>query len=159
MDHDRRQPHQGPSPCSWRKRGNQTLGLTKGGLNTKLHLAVEAHGLPIRLIVTAGTTADCSQAGELVDGFMADYLMADKAYDTNALLEWCKDNSVIPVIPPKTNRKDQREYDRYLYKLRHLIENTFLKFKQWRSVATRYAKTTATFLAECQIAAIMLWMA
>jgi transposase len=40
----------------------------------------------------------------------------------------------------------------------HLIENAFLKLKQWRSIATRYAKTTASFLAECQIAAIMLWL-
>lgn len=111
------------------------------------------------MILTEGTTADCSQAAELVDGLLADYLMADKAYDTNALLQWCEDNSVTPVIPPKANRTHQRDYDKHLYKLRHLIENAFLKLKQWRSVATRYAKTTASFLAECQIAAIMLWMA
>lgn len=127
-------------------------------MNTKLHLAVEAHGLPVRMIVTEATTADCSQAAELVDGLLAGFLMADKAYDTNALLQWCKDNCVIPVIPPKVNRVDQRAYDKQLYKLRHRIENAFLKLKQWRSVATRYAKTTATFLAECQIAAIMLWI-
>ena len=110
------------------------------------------------MIVTGGTTADCTQAQALIEGLSADYLMADKAYDTNALLEWCAANNTTPIIPPKSNRKDQRDYDEYLYKLRHLVENAFLKLKQWRSIATRYAKTTASFLAECQIAAIMLWI-
>ncbi len=111
------------------------------------------------MTVTQGTTADCSQAALLVGGLLADYLMADRAYDINTLLQWCEENGVTPVIPPKANRTHQRDYDRYLYKLRHLIENAFLKLKQWRLVATRYAKTTKTFLAECQIAAIMLWIA
>ena len=55
-------------------------------MNTKLHLAVDAHGLPVRMIITGGTTADCSQAQALIDGLSADCLMADKAYDTNVLL-------------------------------------------------------------------------
>ncbi len=74
-------------------------------------------------------------------------------------LQWCTDNGVTPVIPPKANRTEKRDYDKYLYRLRHLIENAFLRLKQWRSIATRYAKSTATFLAECQISAIMLWTA
>ncbi len=111
------------------------------------------------MIVTGGTTADCSQAAELVDGLAANFLMADKACDTNALLQWCTDNAVTPVIPPKANRTEKRDHDKYLQRLRHLIENAFLKLKQWRSIATSYAKTTATFLAERQIAASMLWTA
>lgn len=110
------------------------------------------------MIITDGNTADCTQAEALIDGFLATCLMADKAYDTNALLEWCANNDCQPVIPPKRHRKDQRDFDKYLYKLRHLVENAFLKLKQWRAVATRYAKTTKSFLAECQIAAIMLWL-
>ena len=109
------------------------------------------------MIVTGGTTADCTQAMALIDGLTADALMADKAYDTNELLEWCEDRGSEPVIPPKANRKDKRHYDKALYKLRHLVENAFLKLKQYRAVATHYAKKTATFLAECQIAATMLW--
>ncbi len=158
MVDDRCQPYQGAPSCGGRKRGNQSLARTKGGLNAKLHLAVDAHGLPIRLIVSDGNTADCTQAEDLIDGLLADYLMADKAYDTNALLETLADRGTEPVIPPRSHRKDQRCYDKDLYKLRHLIENAFLKLKQWRAVATRYAKTTASFLAECQIAAIMLWL-
>lgn len=114
--------------------------------------------MPVRMIITEGTTADCTQAEELIKGFDADCLMADKAYDTNALLDWCANNACKAVIPPKSNRTHQREFDKDLYKLRHLVENAFLKLKQWRGIATRYAKTTKTFLAECQLAAIMLWI-
>jgi len=119
---------------------------------------VDAHGLPVKMIVTDGNTADCTLAEALIDGLQAEFLMADKAYDTNALLESLNDRGVTPVIPPRRHRKDQRDYDRDLYKIRHLVENAFLKLKQWRAIATRYAKTTASFLAECQIAATMLWL-
>ena len=50
-----------------------------------------------------------------------------------------------------------RYYDRQIYRLRHLVENAFLNFKQWRAVATRYAKRSASFLAICQIRALVLW--
>ena len=62
-----------------------------------------------------------------------------------------------PVIPPRKHRKVQRDYDRYLYKLRHLVENAFLHLKRWRGIATRYAKTTASFLAGVQIRCLALW--
>jgi Transposase and inactivated derivatives len=63
------------------------------------------------------------------------------------------------VIPPKRNRKHQREYDEHLYKVRHLVENAFLHLKRWRGIATRYAKTTASFVAAVQIRCIALWAA
>jgi len=61
------------------------------------------------------------------------------------------------VIPPKKNRREQREYDKYLYRLRHLVENAFLKLKQWRGIATRYAKNTTSFLAAVHIRCIAIW--
>jgi len=61
------------------------------------------------------------------------------------------------VIPPRKNRKIQREYDKDIYKLRHLVENAFLHLKRWRGIATRYAKNTASFLAAVQIRCIALW--
>ena len=64
---------------------------------------------------------------------------------------------MAPVIPPKSNRREQRDYDQELYKLRHLVENGFLEFKQWSGMATRYAKKTASYLAICQLRAVMLW--
>jgi transposase len=70
---------------------------------------------------------------------------------------WAEGRGMAAVIPPRRNRKVQRGYDRYLYKLRHLVENAFLKLKQWRGVATRYCKRAASFLAFVQIRCLMLW--
>ena len=66
--------------------------------------------------------------------------LRSRAYDTDAIVEKATKQGMEVVIPPKKNRLVQRQYDRHLYKLRHLIENTFLKLKQWRGIATRYAR-------------------
>jgi len=61
------------------------------------------------------------------------------------------------VIPPKKNRKEQRDYDKHLYRYRYLVENAILKLKEWRGIATRYAKNTTSFLAAVHIRCIMIW--
>ena len=124
-----------------------------------MHLAVDAHGLPVRMMITCGNTADCAMAKPLIAGLKADLLFADRAYDTNEIIALADKAAMRTIIPSSRRRKVQRPIDTELYALRHLVENAFLKLKQWRSIATRYAKTTASFLAECQIAAIMLWIA
>jgi transposase len=113
--------------------------------------------MPVRALITQGTTADCTQASRLIEGLTAEALIADKGYDTDAILEQAKNQGMTPVIPPKKNRKIQREYDEELYKLRHLVENAFLHLKRWRGIATRYAKNTASFLAAVHIRCIALW--
>jgi transposase len=115
--------------------------------------------MPLRVLVTAGTTADCKQAAALIDGFNADFLLADRGYDTNALIEQAAKVGMQAVIPPKRNRKEARYYDKHLYRVRHLVENAFLHLKRWRCIATRYAKTTASFIAAVQIRCIALWLA
>ena len=92
-----------------------------------------------------------------MEGIAAEHLLADRGYDTNAILEQAAKQGMKSVIRPKKNRKIQRDYDRYLYKLRHLVENAFLHLKRWRGIATRYAKRTASFLAAVQIRCIALW--
>ena len=92
-----------------------------------------------------------------MEGIAAEHLLADRGYDTNAILELAAQQGMKAVIPPKKNRTIQRDYDRYLYKLRHLVENAFLHLKRWRGIATRYAKRTASFLAAVQIRCIALW--
>ena len=93
----------------------------------------------------------------MIDNIEADYLLADRAYDTDKILDKAKEAGMEPVIPPKKNRKNKREYDKYLYKLRHLVENAFLAIKRWRGIATRYAKNKSSFLAAMQIRCILLW--
>ena len=112
--------------------------------------------MPVRVIITEGTRADCKEACALIDGFTAENLLADKGYDTDVILDRAESQGILPVIPPKKNRKTQRDYDKYLYKLRHIIENTFLHLKRWRAIATRYAKRNNSFLAAVQIRCILL---
>lgn len=113
--------------------------------------------MPVRMFVTAGTVADCSQACTLVEGINAENLLADKGYDSDEFVENPKKNNINPVIPLRKNRKNQRDYDKYLYRLRHLVENAFLELKRWRGIATRYAKNTASFLAAVHIRCIAIW--
>jgi len=93
----------------------------------------------------------------LIEGISAEYLLADRGYDSDAIVEQAKKQGMEPVIPPRKNRKLLREYDKELYKLRHLVENAFLHLKRWRGIATRYAKNTASFLAAVQIRCLALW--
>ena len=69
-----------------------------------------------------------------------------------------KETGIEIVIPPKKNRLEQREYDEFLYKHRHLVENAFLKLKRRRGVATRYSKTLTAFVGTVNLAAIILWL-
>jgi transposase len=115
--------------------------------------------MPIRVLVTSGTTADCTQAGKLIEGLTAENLLADKGYDTDAIIQMATEQGMKAQIPPKINRKEQRHYDKEIYKLRHLVENAFLHLKRWRGIATRYAKCTASFLAAVHIRCFALWAA
>jgi transposase len=91
-------------------------------------------------ILRTGATADCAKAADLATGSAAEYLLADKGYDSDEIVEFAKKSGMIPVIPPRKNRKVRRDYDKYPYKIRRLVESAFLKMKQWRGIATRYAK-------------------
>ena len=113
--------------------------------------------MPVRVIVTQGTDADCQQAVPLIAEMTADYLLADRGYDADDIVEQAKRQGMEPVIPSRKNRKEQRDYDRHLYKIRHLVENAFLHLKQWRGIATRYAKETSSFLAALHIRCLMIW--
>ena len=138
--------------------GNQGMSRTKGGLNTKVHLAVDAPGLPLRVVVTEGTRADCAEAEGLIDGFEMGALLADKGYDSDAIVAKAKAQGAQVVIPPRNNRKAPRDYGKGLYKLRHLVENAFLHLKQWRGIATRYAKNLSSFVAAVHIRCLVLWL-
>jgi transposase len=94
----------------------------------------------------------------LIDGIVAETLLADRAYDTNEIIGYAKEKEMQVVIPSKKNRVEQREYDEYIYKLRHLVENAFLKLKRWRGVATRYTKTTSSFKGAVVTCCILQWL-
>lgn len=113
--------------------------------------------MPVRVLITEGTRADCKEAVHLIEGISAEALLADRGYDTKEIISFAEAADMKVVIPPRRNRKAQREYDHYLYTLRHLIENAFLHLKRWRGIAKRYAKNSLSFLAAVQIRCIALW--
>jgi len=92
-----------------------------------------------------------------MEGIGAKVLIADKGYDTDAIVQMAQAAGMEVVIPPKSNRKNPRDYDQHLYKLRHLVENAFLRLKQWRGIATRYAKRVSSYLAAVQFRCAILW--
>ena len=114
--------------------------------------------MPIRILATEATRADCTEAPNLIAGLRAEHLIADRGYDSNAIVEQANRQSMQAQIPPRKNRKQPREFDRHLYRQRHLVENAFLQIKQWRGIATRYAKNLASFLAAAQIRCLVLWL-
>ena len=113
--------------------------------------------MPVRVIVTKGTTADCTKGEDLIDNIEAENLLADRGYDTDKIINKARNKGMNVVIPPKRNRIIQREYDKYLYKIRHKVENAFLHLKRFRGIATRYAKNINSFLSMVQIGCLMLW--
>lgn len=72
-------------------------------------------------------------------------VIADKGYEANALVEWINARGAIAVIPPRSNRREPREYDRHLYKDRNLIERFLNRIKHFRRIATRYESSHETF--------------
>ena len=127
-----------------------------GGFSTKIHILVDALGNPVEFILTGGQQADVTQAEPLMRGHQADAVIADKAYDSDAVVEAAKRQGVEAVIPSKKNRKVPREYDEHLYKERKKVEWFINLLKQYRRVATRYEKTARNFLGFVHVASIMI---
>ena len=114
--------------------------------------------MPVRFFVTDATIADCTVAEKLISGFQARYLLDDRGYDTDAIINTALKTAITPVIPPKKNRKVFREYDKNIYKLRYLVENAFLHLKKWRSITMRCAKNVSSFVVALQIRCTAIWL-
>jgi transposase len=116
-------------------------------------------GNPIGFHLTGGQACDLDGADVLLPQIEADIVLADKGFDADErVLIPLQKAGKTAVIPPKANRKEQRIYDRDLYKARHLIENFFAKLKLFRAIATRYDKTARNFLAAIHFAAVLIWL-
>jgi len=132
------------------------MGRSRGGHSTKLYVLVNGLGMPVELKVTPGQAADITEAQALLEGHDFDAALGDKGYDSKKLIDYIKSRGAEAVIPPRSNLKDQRAFDRHLYKERNLVERFINRIKQYRRVATRYEKTARNFLAFVQVAAIMV---
>lgn len=112
----------------------------------------------MKFILTGGEKADCIQAIPLLEGESADAVLADKGYDAGYIVDAIVAMDAEAVIPPRSNRKEHRKYDEFLYKERNVIERMFGRMKHFRGIATRYNKLAISFLAFLQLAAILLWL-
>lgn len=129
-------------------------------MSTKIHVTVDALGNPTGFHLTPGQAHDLEGADVLLTDTPAQIVIADKAYDAQArLIEplWAKGKAV--VIPSRATNRQRREYDRHLYKARHLIENFLARLKQYRGITTRYDKTARNFLGAIRLAASIVWLA
>jgi transposase len=135
------------------------MGRSRGGLTTKIHAVVDAKGLPIRLSLTPGQAYDGEAAMDLLNALPEDAMvLADKAYDANAIREMIDGQGAWANIPPKSNRKDPICFSPHLYKARNLVERFFNKIKHFRRIATRYDKLAANYMAMIKLASIRVWL-
>ena len=112
----------------------------------------------MRFVLTGGQVNDCTQADRLLENAETGHVIADKGYDTDGVLEKIRGLGAVAVVPPRSNRKAQREYDEELYKRRNMIERTFNKLKRYRRLATRYDRKALYFGSFVYLAASMSWM-
>jgi transposase len=136
--------------------GDQALGRSRGGFSSKVHAACDALGNPLRFSLTAGQAGDAPKALGLIDGIKTKAVLADRAYDSNAILDAVQAKKAEAVIPPHPARSVQRKTDWALYKERHKIEVMFGYMKHYRRVFSRFEKLARRYLAFVHFSAACL---
>ena len=136
----------------------KAIGITRGGLNTKIHTVCDALGNPLRFVLTPGQRHDSKPVPELLDGLVTKALLADKAYDSDEIVQSAQAQGMQVIIHCRVNRKKQRVLDKDRYKARHLVENLFQRMKVFRRVATRFEKLDIQFLGFVHFPGIMKWL-
>lgn len=135
------------------------IGRSRGGLTTKIHALVDADGRAIGLDLTAGQTHDSKMAEPMLRNIgKGAIILADRAFDTNALRTLAKEKFAWAKIPAKRNRKETFPFSGWVYRQRNLVERFFNKLKQFRGIATRYDKDPQNFLAPVKLAATRIWI-
>ncbi|WP_273797864.1 IS5 family transposase [Acinetobacter schindleri] len=137
----------------------RAIGQSRGGRTTKIHLATDANGLPIDFKITGGGVHDSQVAKQLIDTVgEATYLIADKGYDAEHIRIYAQNKDMIPIIPLRSNSKrSNKVFDKYLYKLRHLVENVFARLKHFRAIVTRFDKLARNYQSMIYIACMFIW--
>ncbi|WP_434058296.1 IS5 family transposase [Acinetobacter pseudolwoffii] len=138
---------------------SQAIGRSKGGLSTKIHARTDALGNPTGFYLTDGQVHDLNGSDVLLDLSLSQTWLMDKAYNSrDRVIDPILEAKGQVVMPAKSNSIDQRDYNRNLYKARHLIENFFAKLKQYRAIATRYDKLAQNFLSAIYLASTIIWL-
>lgn len=136
----------------------QALGRSRGGFTTKIHIAIDALGNPLKFILTPGQSHDITQAQALTDEFQPFAVIADKGYDSDPYRQYLRRRGIVPVIPFRSNRKNTQNYDRHLYKERHLVECFINKIKHFRHIFSRFDKLAKRFLSFLHFSGSLVWL-
>ncbi len=136
------------------------MGRSRGGLTTKIHALVDADGRPVRLELTPGQAGDAPVAAALLENLAPGAtLIADRAYDTNAIRDLVAERGALANIPPRSIRKGSFAFSTRVYRQRNLVERLFNQVKQFRGLATRYDRNPENYLAALKLAAVRIWLA
>ena len=119
---------------------------------------VDGLGNPLRLRVTAGQVHDVTQASTLLDGLTSQWVIADRGYAAQALVDQITATGAIAVIPPHQCAKVKREYDTWVYRERHLIECLMNKLKQFRRIFSRFDKLLHRYAGFLYFASALIWL-
>ena len=134
------------------------MGKSRGGITTKIHAISDGLGRCIDFSLTEGQVHDSTQAEALLKDKKPENVIADKAYDSNAIREQVSMCGANAVIPSNSSRKVRIEHDAHLYKERHLVENFFQFIKRYRRVGTRYEMSARNYAGMVMIACILQWL-
>jgi transposase len=135
------------------------MGHSRGGLTTKIHALVDANGLPVILKLSEGQAHDGRSATDMLEGIgSGQTLIADRAYDSDALRRTLGARGAWANIKPMPSRINVPSFSPFLYRYRNLVERLFNKLKHFRAIATRYEKHAANYLALVKLAAARIWM-
>ena len=115
-------------------------------------------GNPLRFELTAGQRHDITQGQSLIAGFDPEHVIGDKGYDSVEFLQFILSIGAIPVIPPRSNRKTPREYDKDLYRERHLVECFINKIKHYRHIFSRFDKLSSRYLGFLSFVGALIWL-
>jgi transposase len=133
------------------------MGRSRGGPTTKIHALVDAEGRPVRITLTAGQAGDAPGLLEVLAPGAT--LIADRAYDTDAIRGLAAERGAWANIPPRVIRKDSFAFSGWIYRQRNCIERFFNRLKHFRGLTTRYDRRPENFLAAIKLAATRIWLA
>ena len=133
----------------FKKTGKQSIGKSKGGLTTKIHMVAASDRAVVDFILTGGERNDSPVSIELLDKITKSdeqkYLLMDRAYNGKNVRSKAEEKGFIPVTPPDRNCVNPWVYDKEKYKQRNEIERYFLRLKRFRKIFTRYDKLDIIF--------------
>jgi transposase len=159
----------------------EALGRSRGGLSTKIHLAVDGRGRPLSIVLTPGQAGDNPQLLNVLDSIAVhdggpgrprkrpDMLIADKGYAHDSTRAALRRRGIRHTIPERDDQIARRTakgsaggrppaFDKLLYRRRNVVERCFNRLKQWRDLATRYAKRASIYRSSLLLIAAVIWL-